>query len=309
MRTGIAGLALALLAAGILYAGGALHWEREAPYVLARSWGEAGSDIGQFNEPTGIAVSDNEVFVSDSRNARIQVFDKRGNFLRAIGEPLQRPMNLDIHDNELFVADFFRDAILVYNLQGRLQQTIRASDGLKNPGGVAGRADGSLLVADTYRHRVVQLARTGVVLRSWGTADAVGFQAGEFNYPTDIAITPNGDFYVADGYNDRIQQFDENGEFVRKWGGPFGMNIFGPFRGWFATTTSIAVAADGKQVFVADFYNDRVQKFCDRGGYLTQFGTASNSRTHTAIAVDVDTDGSVWVANYDRQRIEQWVAK
>ena len=38
-------------------------------------WGGLGSAPGQFNSPTGIAVTDTEVFVSDSHNARIQVFD------------------------------------------------------------------------------------------------------------------------------------------------------------------------------------------------------------------------------------------
>lgn len=299
-------LAVILLGAGTLYLGGAIQWSREAPYALQQSWGGLGSEPGQFNEPTGIAVSESEVFVSDARNARIQVFDKQGRFLHSFNEGLQRPMNLDIHCDELFVADFFADAILVYGLDGRLRQTIRAQDGLKNPGGAAVRSDGSLLVADTYRHRIVHLNREGKVLRIWGNTDQIGSSNSEFSYPTDVAVTPNGGFYVADGYNDRVQQFDAKGQFVRKWGGPFGMNIFGPFKGWLATATSIAVAPDGKHVFVADFYNDRIQKFCDQGFYFTSFGSISDSSTHTAIAIDVDQDGNAWVANYADHRVEKW---
>ncbi len=305
-RNLLGGLLLLAAIVGVFFWSGAIHWDREAPYTLAHSWGEPGSEPGQFNEPTGIAVSEREVFVADSRNARIQVFDKQGKFLRAFSEQLQRPMNLDIHDNRLFVADFFADAILVYSLVGRLLETIHAADGLKNPGGVAVKADGTLLVADTYRHRIVQLARDGRVLRSWGTVDTPGNGAGEFNYPTDLALTTDGGFYVADGYNDRVQQFDAEGEYVRRWGGPFGLNIHGPFKGWFATVTSIAVSADDSQIFVADFYHNRVQKFCDRGGYLTSFGTPSNSAIYTVIAIDVDLDGSQWVVNYAQHRVERW---
>ena len=57
----------------------------EAGYEFVTAWGERGSDPGQFNDPTGIAVSGDEVFVSDSRNARIQVFDLDGNFKHQFG--------------------------------------------------------------------------------------------------------------------------------------------------------------------------------------------------------------------------------
>lgn len=295
----------ALVTAG-LYVGGAIQWDREPAYELVHHWGRFGSEPGQFNEPTGIAVTGNVVFVSDARNQRIQVFSKQGKFLRSFGDGLQRPMNLEIRGNELFVADFFADAILVFSLEGRLLKVIRAEDGLKNPGGVSVKSDGTLLVADTYRHRIVLMNRDGKVLRFWGKTDTPASGASEFSYPTDVAIAPDGGFYVADGYNDRVQQFDSNGEFVRKWGGPFGMNIFGPFRGWFATVTSIALAPDGKHVFVADFYNDRVQKFCDRGGYFTGFGMPSNGDTHSVIAVDTDANGNVWVVNYAQHRVERW---
>ena len=45
-------------------------------YVFVAAWGEKGSAAGQFDDPTGIAVTDDEVFVSDARNARIQVLDR-----------------------------------------------------------------------------------------------------------------------------------------------------------------------------------------------------------------------------------------
>lgn len=57
---------------------------------------------------------------------------------------------------------------------------------------------------------------------------------------------------MADGYNDRVQVFSATGEFTRKWGGPLGMNIYGPFPGWFATVTSVEAGPSGN-VFVADF--------------------------------------------------------
>ena len=85
-------------------------WSKEPGYAFVTAWGEKGDGPGQFNDPTGIAVTGGEVFVADSRNGRIQVFDFEGNFKRQFGEPgkglgeLSRPMNLRIANGELYVA-------------------------------------------------------------------------------------------------------------------------------------------------------------------------------------------------------------
>ena len=301
--SGYSAVAILVLLAVLAWAGGAVNWNQQPPYQLTQHWGEKGSGPAQFNDPTGIAVTADEVFVADARNSRIQVLDKKGNFLRAFGtERLGRPMNLAIADGKLYVPDYFEDGIHVFTLGGELLRVIEADDGLNSPGGVAVRADGTLLVADTYAQRILHLTQDGKVLSSWG---GQGTGAGEFSYPTDVAIAPDGGFYVADGYNDRIQQFGSDGQFIRKWGGPFGMNIFGPFKGWFTTATSIAVSLGGT-VYVADFYNDRIQKFTANGAFLTAFGIPSEGPGHTEITVAVDANGIVWTANFANNRVEKW---
>jgi len=294
-------LALIAITFVLAWTGGAINWNQEPPYKLVQSWGEKGSEPGQFNDPTGIAVSDSEVFVSDARNSRIQVFDKQGKFKRAFGQKqLGRPMNLHIAKGKLYVPDYFKDAVQVFTLAGDFIAAVKAQDGFNSPGGVAVRADGSLLVADTYASRIVHVTAGGRVLRIWG-------QNGEthFSYPTDVITSPEGGFYVADGYNDRVQKFDASGALQYKWGGPFGLNIFGPFKGWFTTVTSLAMAPDGS-LFTADFYNDRIQKFTPDGRFITAFGTPSQGPGHTEIAVAVDSSGNIYSASFADNRIEKW---
>lgn len=53
---------------------------------LIGEFGKMGQEKGQFSHPDGIAVDSNGViYVGDSGNARIQVFDKKFEFVRTIG--------------------------------------------------------------------------------------------------------------------------------------------------------------------------------------------------------------------------------
>jgi sugar lactone lactonase YvrE len=175
------------------------------------------------------------------------------------------------------------------------------------PGGVAVAVNGDLFVADFYNHRVQQLKADGTFVRQWGRTGTPGIWAGEFTYPTDAALAADGTLYVADGYADRIQAFAPDGKLLTKWGGPFAMNVFGPFNGWFAVTTNVAVAPDGN-IFVADFYNDRVQKFAPDGAFLTSFGKTGEGpgQFRHAIAVAIADDGTVFVADFLNNRIQKW---
>lgn len=290
---------------------------REPGYLFVLAWGGPGEDPGRFRDPTGIAVSGEEVFVSDSRNARIQVFDREGRFRRQFGTggdqagQLGRPMNLTIADGELYVADYWQDRIVVFGLDGRLHRSIgrsgRGPAELDSPGGVAVARGGDLYVADFYGQRVQHLTAAGGFIDQLGSTGEIGIGAGRFNYPTDVALAPDGTLYVADGYNDRIQAFDAEGRYLRKWGGPFGMNIFGPFNGWFATVTGLDLDRDGN-LYVADFYNNRVQKFSPEGRFLTSFGEQGSGpgQFDKAIAVAVADDGAVFVADYANNRIQKW---
>ncbi len=313
-------LAKSLIALGLIIAVAALVFiprAKEPAYEFVATWGSPGEGNSQFNDPTGLAISGNEVFVSDARNGRIQVFDLDGKFIRKFGTPgdqpgqLGRPMNLAIANNEVFVPEYFNDRIQVFSLAGKSKRIIGSKGSgpgqFDAPGGVAVATDGSLFIADFYNHRIQKLNSDGSFIRQWGTTGKSGIGVEQFGYPTDVALGANDTLYAADGYNDRIQAFDSTGKFSFKWGGPFGMNIYGPFNGWFATVTAVATDKSGN-VFVADFYNNRIQKFSPDGTFLTSFGRkgAGKGQFSYPIAIAVADDGSVFVADYGNNRIQKW---
>lgn len=288
----------------------------EQSYEFVLQWGERGKMAGQFNDPTGMVASETELFVSDGRNARIQVFDHDGNFVREFkgtgndGQTLERPMNLALKGNELYVSDYWQDMIFVFTLDGEFVRTIgRSGNGpaeFNSPGGVAVADNGDIFIADFYNQRIQHLSSTGDFIRQWGTTGEVGIIAGQMNYPTDVALAADGTLFVADGFNDRVQVFSSQGDFVTKWGGPWGINIKGPYNGWFQTVSSIDVSGND-QVFTADFHNNRVQIFSTSGEFINSFGEAGDGAGEFDRVVAIATDGDkVFVADFGHNRIQKW---
>jgi len=179
-------IALSLIAGWLAF----VPWPREPGFEFVMAWGGKGSGPGQFNDPTGIAIAGNELFVADSRNGRIQVFDFEGGFKRQFGAPgegpgeLGRPMNLRIAGGELYVADYWNDRIQVFGLDGTPRRSIGSTgSGLGQfnaPGAIAIAANGDLYVADFYNQRIQQLQADGTFIRQWGTTGETGIWAGQF---------------------------------------------------------------------------------------------------------------------------------
>ncbi len=296
------------------------HWlppARGPSYRHLSTWGEA-QGPGRLQGPIGIAILDDEVFVSDSMAHRIVVYDRQGRFLRAFGErgagpgQLDRPMHLAARDGKLFIAEYLNDRIQVFARTGESLRTVGSSGSgpgqFDAPGGVAVDEDGRLYVADFFNHRVQLLDPDGSFLMLIGETGKKGLRPGRFNYPTDVELLPSGDLLVADAYNDRIQLFSAAGDPLRRWGGPFGVSVAGPFRGWFRVATGVGVAADGT-IFVADFFNHRIQKFDPAGSFRVAFGQEGDGpgQFDRPTEVAVADDGTLYVADFGNARVQAFV--
>lgn len=76
--------------------------------TLLKSWGEPGYGPGQFHLPHGLAVDDNNnVYVADRENERIQIFDIEGNLIK-IWENICRPTAICIKNGFVYVPELGR---------------------------------------------------------------------------------------------------------------------------------------------------------------------------------------------------------
>ena len=105
-------------------------------YFNGADWisiGTEGKDAGQFYYPTDVQITDQNIWVADAYNNRIQLFDKRGTFVRMIG--VDQKMNaatcLYVSETQVFVTDFENHRLLVFFKDGQLAQIIET--GLEKP--------------------------------------------------------------------------------------------------------------------------------------------------------------------------------
>jgi sugar lactone lactonase YvrE len=130
--------------------------------VLA-SWGSDGNGDGQFSGLSSVAVdpTTNKVYVTDSINSRIQVFDSNGKFLskwlvpewgKAVG---YEDLAIDSQRGRLYASSAHMNTILVFDLQGNRLGTLtpQPPDKLEGPSALALAKD-KLFVLNTASARV-----------------------------------------------------------------------------------------------------------------------------------------------------------
>ena len=98
---------------------------KKRSYKLLRTVGGQGTGAGEFNAPWGVAVNgQNEIFVCDNGNDRLQVYDEEGNFIRTIErELLTGPRGICIDSaGRIYVTA--KNKILLFNPDGEYAKEI-----------------------------------------------------------------------------------------------------------------------------------------------------------------------------------------
>ena len=175
-------------------------------------FGSKGSNSGQLNNPHGIIVHDDKVYVADSNNHHISVFQKNsGEYCCNIGKGhLDVPYDLTINtENQLLVVDHHQHSICSFTLEGEFINKFGSKGKywgkLKNPSSLVTDLYGFILVADCGNHCISIFDKDGKCINCIGSIN--GSLAGEFNFPHGVAISLDGSIYITDSANKRIQVF------------------------------------------------------------------------------------------------------
>ena len=90
------------------------------------TFGKEGKADGDFYYPTDVHLTESNIWVADAYNNRLQVFDKKGNHLKTIGEDqkMNAATGIFVSNTQVFSTDFENDRVLVFDLEGNLKQVL-----------------------------------------------------------------------------------------------------------------------------------------------------------------------------------------
>lgn len=195
--------------------------------TLLTQWGGlgvsyTGGSSGLFQDPDAIAIDSNDdLYVTDWGNGRVQKFTSGGTYVTQWGLPGSGD------------AQF------------------------SGPAGIAMDSAGNVYVADSGNQQIQKFSSTGTYITEWGS---YGSANGHFNFPTPIgvigmAVDSGGNVYVADAGNSRVQVFSGTGTFLAKFGTNGSGNgnfYYGPY--------GLAIDGSGN-TYAGDQLNYRIEKF------------------------------------------------
>ncbi len=271
------------------------------------TFGSHGSGDGQFNDTSGVAVDGaGNVYVADTGNHRVQVFDSSRNHSASFGSygrgdgQFSDPRGVAVDGaGNVYVADTGNHRVQVFDPNWNHSGTIgpgRGDGRFYHPHGVAVDGAGNVYVADTYNSRVQ------VFDPEWNhssTISSFGWGEGRLYYPRGVAVDGAGNVYVADTYGSRVQVFDSSLNHTATIGS------YGQGDGRFSYPYGVAVDGAGN-VYVADTYGSRVQVFNSSLNHAATIGSygQGDGRFYQPGGVAVDGAGNVYVADTYNNRVQ-----
>ena len=212
--------------------------------------GSQGGGKLQFENPHGIAIHGNEVYVAEYGGDRIHKFTTDGKFLDMFGDygdevgKFNNPHDVKVSpDGKVFVADTDNCRIQIFNPDWTISHVIdgRSMDngGFKGPMGLAFDLLGNILITEHECHSITALTPSGKFVEKWTQSNLA--------YPVGIAVDTAGHVLVVNYNPGSLSILDSDGKFVHSLRGfdyPYG----------------VAISSDGC-LWIADYYNKRLVKY------------------------------------------------
>jgi DNA-binding beta-propeller fold protein YncE len=268
----------------------------------------------------------------------------------------------------VWATDFANNRIEEYTPSGALIASFgTGASGRRSftrPWGVAvNRTTGNVYVTDLGANRVEELTSAGTFVAAWGWGVSDGKEefeiceaecrggtpgdgAGQFYFPTGIAVDASGNVWVVDHTTGRIEELDKEGHYLQTIGGEgSSVRLEGPLsiasvgnelyvvnrnheveevstsgkleREWghqgqgngeFEDPVGIAADPRNGDLYVTDAGNNRIQEFNDSGQFIAKFGTAGSAAGQLSdpTGVAVNPVGGIYVADFNNNRLEEW---
>ena len=297
-------LALTVSLAGISYIE---NVDAASGHNFESQWGKAGiSKSGFFLSPQHLAFdSENNVYVTDLGNSRVQKFDSTGNFLTEWGTrgtnsgEFGHPTGITVSDEFVFVVDNKNHDIQKFTLDGEF---ISKWGGFgkdvgffKSPRGITISDDNLVYIVDSGNARIQTFTLDGEFVSYFGQSGKFG---GNFVTPVDIAINSDK-IYVTDPNQNKIIVFDIQGNFEKTFNDSVG--------GYPVYPQGIAFDQEDN-FYIVDYRNNRIIHYNEFGISLSMFGQMGNDNGNFKFPKDIaiSNDGYLFVTDTQGHRIQKF---
>jgi len=255
-------------------AAGVQQWTVGEPGIGGYYLGRAGGGGLQGNPAIDAG---GRIYVADSDNNRVQIFNSNGTYnntiggnwgygtykFRCMGGVAISPVTAaGAVAGDIFVVDRCNQRVQVYTSARVYKATLGVtneqgsdSDHFRWPWGVAVDSLGNIYVGDSNNYRVQKCTLAGGCSTFAGETGVQGGDFGHFQHPEQVAVDSLNRVYVADSWYPRVQVFDSDGNYLTTIGGGWGAET-----GNMTSPRGLAVDTSG-DVYVSDSDTHRVQKF------------------------------------------------
>jgi uncharacterized protein YjbI with pentapeptide repeats len=275
-----------------------------------------GSGNGEFLWPRSCRIYNNQIYVADDQNCRIQIFDLSLNYITKFEN------RAGVGGTLYNVSDFVinpangRFYIISGGSTGRLIafdasfNHLFTSSAISYPRSLAIDLSGILYVSKGYEilkyNSSCQLI--GTYINNNGSGDGqLGTAVGMiFDSSNNLWLSDEGPWNSTS--NHRVQKFDINGNFLLSFGSGGSADTS------FNIPYYLTLDSQGN-IYVPDARNDRVKKFTSTGTYLMSFGGSAspsdNDRYQAGmldypIGVAVDSNDNVYVVELNNHRLQKF---
>jgi DNA-binding beta-propeller fold protein YncE len=159
---------------------------------------------------------------------------------------------------------------------------------------------GTLFFTDEHADRVAIISTAGETLGWWGQS---GDGPGQLKSPSGIVYAPDGTLWVVNTLNNRVQNFTREGRFIRGFAPGKGAAPGQLDHPW-----GIGVDPVNNTVLIADWRNDRVQRFSPSGQHLQTIDTLGRDLggMKRPSGVAIDAHGDIYICDRGNDRVLQF---
>ncbi|ODA41994.1 6-bladed beta-propeller [Desulfosporosinus sp. BG] len=278
------------------------------PVFSEMIYGGFGDDA--LNKPMDVAVIDQFVYVTDTNNKRVQVFDLGGTPFFKFGKEgtgkgeFKFPYGIaGDKQGQVYVSDLYNGCISIFDSKGKFIKYFAEKDPneklIEAPGSLRISGD-KLYVTDIKKSKVLVFNMEGKLVKEIG---GLGQKAGQFQAPNALTVDKDGNLYVVDTGNQRVQVFDKDYKYVRSINGSAngaGDSIFVNPRGIGVDSRGILYVVSNLTHLVNGFdLSDKT------GKKLFSFGGNGESNTQFSLpnGLFVDENDNVYITDSSNQRV------